>query len=562
MTHSRPEAITQEHQPLFFNSNSNFGLRYQLPGAAAPPPAQVDMAPRIGVRRVVYISTNPRSQCFRSFAHQTCLTTTGSRPILPFLFVPKSSPHLVRYFTSERKRWWKHEAKLVARYTFTLWGAVVCVVVIFFAVNEEVVERAFPTPHEWHYLTRKYLRDANNFKDPKNGEINWARALELSRGVVIRLEDPKVGGENVVKLSDIVDPNLEVPGEFIACDISAKSEEWRRGYFEAIMLAAKAAEHVDGWLRDTTRNIVSPQNCELAYPAADNWYVKILATKGLTPRQKIEAALEYASFLEFKNNPEGAEALYRLALAEATHGSSKLPYDAKALTLKHLSEPPSTNLLDALTAMATHKARKGDVSAALPIYLSVLKARRSLSNEPPRTPASQSKRLPLHEQILKFLAPPDYPPPPPDGTQAPWRSTYERCQEASLNLYIGEILYATGLRDDGLAWTRDGVDQAEEQLHGINKTARDRDAKQTCRECLSAGLGNWSTMVARLAKEEQANKESGSKSTMFSFWSGPQETEGRWAAEEAVVQERTRRTKELLEEVTAPTAGITSLFKA
>ncbi|UKZ56728.1 hypothetical protein TrVGV298_010569 [Trichoderma virens] len=399
------------------------------------------MAPRLITRRILLHPTVSRPRCLRSFANQSRLTTTTnrSRPILPFLFIPRSSPNSVRRFTSERQRWWKHEAKLVVRYTLTLWGAVICVLTIFFAINEEIVEREFPTPHEWHYLTRKFLRDANNFKDPKNGEINWARALELSRGVVIRLEDVKTGGQDVVKLSDIVDLTLEVPGEFIACDISAKSEEWRRGYFEAIMLAAKAAEHVDGWQRDITRNIVTPpefvigpsnphptpippgnpsapreEDCETAYPSADNWYTKILATKGLSPRQKMEASLEYASFMEFKNNPEGAESLYKLALAEATSGidPKKLPYDPRTLILKERAGPPSMNVLDALTATANHIARKGDISSALPIYLSILKARRSLSDDPPRTTSSKPKVESFSQQILKFFAPPEYPPPP------------------------------------------------------------------------------------------------------------------------------------------------------
>ncbi|KAL7800113.1 hypothetical protein V8C37DRAFT_6020 [Trichoderma ceciliae] len=549
------------------------------------------MAPRLIARRIILHPVGSRRRCLRSFANQSRLTAASQpRPTLPFLFIPRASPNSVRCYTSERRRWWKHEAKLVVRYTLTLWGVVVCVLTILFAINEEVVEREFPTPHEWHYLTRKFLRDANNSKDPKNGEANWARALELSRGVVIRLEDPTIGGQGVLKLSDMVDPLLEVPGEFIACDISEKSEAWRRGYFEAIMLAAKAAEHVDGWQRDLTRNIVTPpefvlgpsnphptpippgnpsapreEDCETAYPSADNWYTKILATKGLTPRQKMEASLEYASFMEFKRNPEGAESLYKLALAEATSGMDpkKLPYDPKTLILKERAGSPSINVLDALTAMANHMARKGDTSSALPIYLSILKARRSLSDDPPRASASKLKREPIHQQILKFFAPPDYPPPLPDGTQPPWRSAPERCQEAALNLYIGEILYASGSRDEGLAWTRDGVDLAEEQLRSFKTNQDNREAKSTCRNCLSTGLDNWSIMVSRLARGEKEKKAIGSQTSMFSFWSGSaQETESRWEAEEVVIQDRVKRTRELLEDVQAPKPGIVSFFKA
>ena len=551
------------------------------------------MRPRLVVRRG--LPTNP-SRChpqilsIRAFANQSQLTSTKARPSLPFLVVPKASPAIARSFTSERKRWFKHEAKLVARYTISLWGVAAAVLMIFFAANEEIVEGEFPTPHEWHYLTRKFLRDANNFRDPKNGEVNWARALELARGVVIRLEDPKQGGENVVKLSRHEDPTLEVPGEFNSCDISARSEEWRRGYFEAIMLAAKAAEHVDGWVRDLSRNVVSPpefvigpsnprpkpippgnphapreENCEIAYPSAENWYMKILATKGLTPRQKMDAALEYASFMEFKGRADGPEALYNLALTEATQGidPANMPYEPKTFVLKDRAAPPSMNVLDALTAMATYKARNGDVSSALPIYVSLLKARRGLSDTPPRgTSLAKPKRVTMFQQVVNFFSPPDYPPPPPDGSLPPWRSPLERCQEASLNVYIGEILYAMSSRDDGLAWTRDGVDAAEEQLRELAAGKHNKDARQTCRECLGTGLENWSTMVSRMARVEEGRKNGGSKSNVFSFWSGPTDVEGRWAAEEAVVQERVRRTKELMEDVAPPVTGFTSFFKA
>ncbi|KAG5973508.1 hypothetical protein E4U55_000486 [Claviceps digitariae] len=549
---------------------------------------------------VVLALPNPRFTCIRSFAHQTKFTSIKSRPSLPFLSVPKASPSVVRSFTSDRKRWLKQEAKLVVRYILTLWGVVVCVVLIYFAISEEITEREYPTPHEWNHLTRKFLRDAHGFRDPKDGEVNWARCLELARGVVIRLEDPKLGGANVVKLSDKVDPSLEVPGEFINCDISAMSEEWRRGYFEAIMLAAKAAEHVDGWVRDTVRNIVcapefvtGPSNprpkpippgqprapreevCEPAYPSAEHWYIKILATVGLSSRQKMEAALEYATFLEFKNRQDGVNELYKLALSEASAGlePSKLPYDTKSLVLKNNGQSdPSLNILEALTAIANHKARKGDISSALPIYISLLQARRSLPAAPPSPTSRQAstnnrqqrQSQSLYEKFINFFGPPAYPAPGPDGTEPPWRDPYERCQEASLNLYIGEILYATSSKDEGLAWTRDGVDLAEEQLRALGPANKDKETKRICRECLSTGLENWSVMVSRLAREQAARKSSAPPSSMFSFWSGDSspDAEGRWAAEEAVVQERTRRTRELLEDLTPPRAGIMSFFKA
>lgn len=439
-------------------------------------------------------------------------------------------------------------------------------------------------------MTRKFLRDANNSKDPKNGEVNWPWAFELSRGLVLRLEDAKVDGQDVRKLSERVDPSAEIPGEFNPCDISGKSEEWRRGYFEAIMLAAKAAEHVDGWVRDLSRNIISPpefvigpsnprpapippgqphapreEDCEIAYPAADNFYMKILATEGFTPRQKLEAALEYASYQDFKQRPEAAEALYNVALAEAAQGSNMAnpPYNPKSFILNEKAGPPSQNVLDAVTAIATHKARSGDIAAALPIYLSLLKARRLLPSNPPTASRPKPLRESVWTQLVQTLSQAEYPPPPQDGTQPPWRSPHERCQEASLSLWIGEILFASSSKNDGLSWTRDSVDLAEEQLRTLSLAADDKSARKTCRECLSSGLENWGKMVLRLAKEEQLHREkAATQSSMFSFWNGSPPAEDRWAAEDVVVKERVRRTRELMEEVMPGGPNLASLFKA
>lgn len=483
--------------------------------------------------------------------------------------------------------------KLAARYTFTLWGMLAAGLVIFFFVQEELLEREHPTPHEWTYITRKFLRDGKELENPKNGNIQWANSLGRVRNALMRLSDPKKDGAGLVALSDVTDPELEDPIEFVPYDITAKSEEWRRGYFEALMTAARTAEHVDGWVLDVTRNMVSParfmvgpsnpnplpippgaahapleENCVNAFPTADRWYMKILATKGFTERQRLETALEYASFMEYKDQAEAAHSLHQLALSEATKGidPAKLPHDSKTLVLRDESGPPSLNLIDVLTSIANSKARTGDISGALPMYISLLKARRELSDERPQEPRSRIRpgRAPMYQRILDLVKPPAYPPPPPDGTQAPWRSAEERCQEASLQIYIGEILYATSSKNDGLSWTRDGVDLAEEQLRSLGVGPASKSTKKLCRECLGAGLENWHIMVARLARAEMAKEESGAASSpgLFSFWSGVREPEGRWAAEEAVVQERVRRTKEIMEDVAPPRDFITNWFKA
>ncbi|KAH6885377.1 hypothetical protein B0T10DRAFT_94484 [Thelonectria olida] len=551
----------------------------------------IAMRPGLVVRRarLTTLRPVPRScaSCLRALTIKSQLT--NSRPNLPFLSIPVSN-HSVRSFTTERRQWIKHEIKLAVRYTACLWGIFACMGVIYWFYNEEQLERDFPTPHEWGFVTRKLFRDASLGRYPRDGIVNWAEAFELSRGCVLKLEDPKIDGQGVVKLSHVANPDDVIPGEFNACDISSKSEEWRRGYFEAIMLAAKSAENADGWVRDITRNVISPpefvigpsnprptpippgqphapreEDCEIAYPSADTFYMKILATKGFTARQMMEATLEYASFMEFKQRAEGPDALYNLALAEATQGldMSNPPYNPKTFVLNEKAGPPSQNILDAITAIATHKARTGDVAAALPIYLSLLKARRFLPSDPPAVARTPKPPQSFWSQIVSSVSQPDYPPPPTDGTQPPWRSPEERCQEASLSMWIGEILFASSSRDDGLSWTRDSVDVAEEQLRALGPISDDTNAKKTCRECLAAGLDNWGAMVVKLAKEEDRRREQASnRSSVFSFWSGSQPVEGRWDAEDAVVKERVRRTKELLDDIRKEGSGLEAFFKA
>ncbi|KAH7316709.1 hypothetical protein B0I35DRAFT_409880 [Stachybotrys elegans] len=522
------------------------------------------------------------------------LSTRSTRPNIPFLSPPSSQQTLARRYASTRGQWMKHEAKLVVRYMGIFWGIFGCLAVIGFFVNEEVVERVYPTPHEWSFLTRKMLRDSHMWIDPTDGLISWGDAYRRARITVFRLEDPNIDGADTVRSEITMNvPQQDSPLEFAPLDVSAKSEEWRRGYFEALTLATKTAEQVEGWLIDKHRKLVSPpeyvigpsnphpkpvpagvaaalreEDCELAYPEPHHYYVKLMATKGFTPRQYMEIMLSWASYAEYKKDPETAREFHRIALNWATNGQpdsvpnpSRLPYDSN-FVLSDKGSPPSFNVLTALTSLATFTARQGDVAAALPMFISILKARRSLSNEAPPAPRVRRKQYSLFEQVTNIIAPPDYPAPPPDGTQPPWRDPEERCQEAALALHIGEILFSTSSREEGLAWTREGVDEAEEQLRKLSPENADTKVTTSCRDCLGMGMENWAIMAARLAKEEAAQKAKGPQSSVFGFWSTSQDAPDRWAAEELVVKERARRTKELLENVRQPQKGFLQWFQA
>ncbi|KAI1408524.1 hypothetical protein F5Y13DRAFT_107408 [Hypoxylon sp. FL1857] len=559
--------------------------------------------PRTPLRRLVVRRSSKTPSTARPFTRHTNLAFRG-RPQIPFLSVPLARNQQFRYLTTERKRWLAYEVYLGFKYTLYVWGIIGFSVLGYWSIQQEWLERRYPSPHEWGFLTRLRYRLAKWAPDRTDlPTVDWVLTGNCAKNVLQRLEDQSVEGAGLL-------PIKTEGGEVSGYDITAKSEPWRRGYYEILMLCAKTAEHLDGDVVDKTRHIVFPKDlvlgpsnpnpkpiphgspsaphekdCERAFEPPETFYKKILATTGFTSKQKMDAALAYASWLDFKGLSDASELTYEWALALATESSSPAPplYDPQSFVLHDTTRQPSTNLLNALTALATHKARTGDVATALPILLSVLRARRSLPS-PQSTSTTYTEPEEAHSSspwtlrnvigfTKRLISPPPYPPPPDDGSSPPVRDAKELCEEAGLNMYIGEIIYAASpsssrsSREDGLAWTREAVDLAEEQLHKLNNSEdADDAAKKTCQECLSSGLDNWRTMVARLAREEREREAKepvkASGGWLPSLWGNAkgQEMGGRWTAEENVVKERTKRALEVLEASEAPKTGIGSLF--
>jgi hypothetical protein len=546
----------------------------------------------------------------RTFAQSTAVRTDlRGRPQVPFLSVPTSRTR-VRYLTTERRAQLKYEIKTGIKYTGYIWIAGFSLLAAWFAIVQERLERRYPTPHEWSFRTRMDLRGGNCARyEPSPGKItDWLQVAWWFETTLKRLHDPNIDGKDVKDAPHECPPGTK--------DVTAKSEEWRRGYFEAMMGYAKAAEYMDGWVLDKSRNIVFPpgvmigpsnpypkplppgfkgapreEDCELRFDSPDDIYLRILSTPGFTNQQKIEAGLAYASWLDYKGIAGPAMIVFedtvRLAASERPNLPAE-PLVKGTWTLNEAAGLPSENLLNALTTYATFLARQGDISTALPMLVSILRARRSLpsldSASPTSslaatlntTPAKSSSYNPWF-LIKKLFSPPPYPPPPPDGTSPPVRDPQDLCQEAALSLHIGEIMYTSSpaSREEGLGWTREAVDLAEEQLHKLPQRAHDRadSARSTCRECLATGLGNWATMVAKLAKEEKARKEASSAQQGASRWFGSlwgecgagvvkAEDTDRWAAEEKVIEERQRRARDLLEDLKPPPRGILSFLQA
>ncbi|KAI9833292.1 MAG: hypothetical protein M1819_003687 [Sarea resinae] len=572
--------------------------------------------PRLSIRRVPpllrpfqppNLSRNPRR--IRLFTHNSQLLPVSNstpRPQLPFLSPPSSRYPLrhrggqwqiSRLITTERKQYFKQQLWLAGKYTAVGWTGVVLLLLMAFGFQNEVLERKYPSPPEWSWISRMNYRNARGQEEPDangTGLIDWASTGNMYRQLLRRLEDRNKDGAG---LTDQEEGGILVPGVGRAgLDIESKPYAWRRGYYEAIMGAARAAEHLDGWVKDNTRNVAFPsdvvigpsnprpkpvppgaksapreEDCSPAFEAPETYYMKILTTRGFTTKQRLEAALAYADWLDFKNLPDSAEEMYKWGLDIAT---SALPdpsaiIDPQTSIIRPDSPPPSSNVLLAATSLAIHHARSLNLSNALPIFLSVLRARRALPAPPPSAtatthPATSDSTAPsVFSSVLSFLSPPAYPPPPPAGDEPPFRTPASICEEAGLMAYIGEILFTSSSSNAGLTWTREAVDVAESTLSDLQDQQRpanadDDEGRERCSECLEVGLQNWSKMVAKLAREEKGAKAKSAVGGATSGWSswvpfsgGSSENsevrEGKWARESQVVEERVRRVRELVD---------------
>jgi len=140
----------------------------------------------------------------------------------------------------------------------------------------------------------------------EEGFTNWARVYSELQYALNRLENPDKDGAGIREQDE---GGMLVPGVGKAgFDVSAKSDEWRQGYYEVLMGMASAAERLDGWVTTKSRrNVWAPEfvpsatnarpkavlpgmaeipDEEHRVPAADapeTFYLKILTSKDLQP---------------------------------------------------------------------------------------------------------------------------------------------------------------------------------------------------------------------------------------------------------------------------------------
>lgn len=540
------------------------------------------------------------------------------RPQLPFLHSAskgqsqQSIPHghfryqLARLLTTDRKLYIKDQLQKGAVYTVYGWAALALFTLVNLTTQNEILNRRYPSPREWSFWSRMAYRALRKEEVPneETGLVDWSQVGGGYRQLLERLEDSAIDGQDL-RPTLHEDEELYVSGLGKAgLDISSKSEPWRRGYHECLMGAAKVSENRDGWVIDTTRNIAFPpefvvgpsnprprpmpfgagtaplkENCVPAFQPAEIYYIKILTTHGFTSGQRLDAALAYADWLDFKGLSSSAEDIYDWGLDIATGalptGADNV-LDIKTGIINREASYVSTNVLRAATAIAYHHTRNGNLSAALPIFISILRARRRLPEGPQQLSPHSEKDYSLWSNIsssvrLLIFSPP-YPMPPPTGDETPVRTPAAVCEEAGVMSHIGEILFAsTAIRSSpnasinaslgsssssseqlpsqqsGLSWTREAVDVAEAALKAVDKN--DAEARDKCTECLAVGVENWSIMVATMLKNEKS-ADPAAKANSKWFWETSNGVENdsktRWELEQQTVNERLKSVRKLL----------------
>jgi hypothetical protein len=318
------------------------------------------------------------------------------------------------------------------------------------------------------------------------------------------------------------------------------------------------------------RDAPKEEDCEDAYASPQIFYMKVLTTEGFSTKQRLDAALAYADWLDFKGLRETAGSMYDWAMDIAKSGLSApadFVVDTNDVINAKAPEHVSDNLLRASTALAVHHASAGNVRAALPIFLGVLRARKDLPAEPVTNERFEKKAKPNDETgvwpyfyaIIDWLVEAPYPPRPADGNQRPFHTLKEACEEVGLMTYIGEILYATSSEEKGLSWTRDAVDAAE-AIMWLMQDEDKTEGMEKCQECLRIGLNNWKIMARNMAvRAERKEQEAAGKSS----WFGPDKNRlakeaRKWEEEEAQIQLRIQKTAPLIDPVKLPPSWISS----
>ncbi|KAI5285434.1 hypothetical protein KEM54_000573, partial [Ascosphaera aggregata] len=339
---------------------------------------------RIAAEKSRYFTTNLPLLLTSPSSH------TLLRPQLPFLYVPASSTKFRRQplrtelrrpiSTNQRSYYQKiYEGLKIALSCYCL---VLLYHVIKTGAHQERIEGLYPTPRSWSLWSRWRLRTAKSLQEPgRFGKfaVDWVKVAMMYAELLERLEDDTIDGAGLVPIDEGNESGT-------IYDTTGMSAEWREGYFHALMGAGSAAEKMDGWVRDTKSNDIGPseyvvgpsnpfprtsplrnvadvkvpelceEHCVPAYGSPESYYTKILKTVGFRDNQKLDAALAYADWLDYKGQKDEAFNMYSVAMNIAASGlrseKSKIVDEATGILKAGGEALVTDNLLRASTAMA------------------------------------------------------------------------------------------------------------------------------------------------------------------------------------------------------------------
>ncbi|KAK6435406.1 hypothetical protein LTR95_008402, partial [Oleoguttula sp. CCFEE 5521] len=484
------------------------------------------------------------------------------RPQLPYLaqpsFARRASPldqHVLRLLSTENRVYVKDQLWLAARWTAIGWTVLLLTGIAYFGWQIETDERSRPTPAEWSFFTRNLLRGARFDREDRagTGRVDWAKVASTYLAALVRLEEEK-DSKGVGELVDGEGISIADVGR-AGYDITGKSEQWRAGYFEVLMGCGEAAEQLHDMVVDKTRGLVYPREVVVgpsqpdprplpsylgqapreedvapAFEAPEVFYMRVLTGRGFSTQQRLDAVWRYANWLELQGTPETAEEVYKwgvdIALAALPLQDGVIDSNTSVLSARTSDAGAavvSPNLLSATKALAVHRARTGDENSALPMLLSILRARNTAPLLPERSPhtaftggkptnaAATTGLDALSQSIVglfqtRLMAIPSHTGDEPFSRP----STDPTCEESELMLYIGEILSAgSSTSPEGLAWTRQAVTIAEAALDTKQKSRPlSKTERSKCKACLSTGVANWETMLQQRLTSSDGMSES------------------------------------------------------
>lgn len=265
--------------------------------------------------------------------------------------------------------------------------------------------------------------------------IKWTRnyegAIETMRGVVSELEEE---------------------------GWARKKKGWRKGYIMSLNYLAELEEHermIDDAKAHYQQILRLPRESE--------------SEESLWREERVTAALRVSKICEFKNDLPGAQA----ALMDAVSFASIRPADSNngdriSNGLPLLPDPASKEntplLLKAITELSILHARNDRKHLALELLTTVLQARRAAA--PVEKPAAS--------ESSKGISDP--------------------CAEAVTMAYIGELLFAMGDQQQGLAWTKESYKKSEALA----------ELRGACKECAIVAGRNVANML-ELMKDKKAH---------------------------------------------------------